>query len=81
MSDMKIGVLGASGRMGQALVRALHETPGSTAAAGLEVKGSPAVGRDLGEVAGLERLGVAITDDPLRRLRSPRSRHRRASCM
>jgi 4-hydroxy-tetrahydrodipicolinate reductase len=65
MSDMKIGVLGASGRMGQALVRALHETPGSTVAAGLEVKGSPAVGRDLGEVAGLERLGVAITDDPL----------------
>ena len=65
MSDMKIGVLGASGRMGQALVRALHETQGCTVAAGLEAKGSPAVGRDLGEVAGLERLGVAITDDPL----------------
>jgi 4-hydroxy-tetrahydrodipicolinate reductase len=65
MSDMKIAVLGASGRMGQALVRALHETPGCTVAAGLEAKGSPAVGRDLGEVAGLERLGVAITDDPL----------------
>ena len=62
---MKIAVLGASGRMGQALVRALHETPGCTVAAGLEAKGSPAVGRDLGEVAGLERLGVAITDDPL----------------
>jgi 4-hydroxy-tetrahydrodipicolinate reductase len=51
--------------MGQALVRALHETPGCTVAAGIEAKGSPAVGRDLGEVAGLERLGVAITDDPL----------------
>ena len=65
MSDMKIAVLGASGRMGQALVRALHETPGCAVAGGLEAKGSPAVGRDLGEVAGLERLGVAITDDPL----------------
>jgi 4-hydroxy-tetrahydrodipicolinate reductase len=65
MSDMKIGVLGASGRMGQALVRALHETPGCSIAAGLEAKGSPAVGQDLGEVAGLGRLGVAITDDPL----------------
>src|SRR5207248_97286 len=28
-------------------------------------KGSPAVGRDLGEMAGLEPLGIAITDDPL----------------
>ena len=65
MSDMKIAVLGASGRMGQALIRALHETPGCAVAGGLEAKGSPAVGRDLGEVAGLERLGVAITDDPL----------------
>jgi 4-hydroxy-tetrahydrodipicolinate reductase len=65
MSDMKIAVLGASGRMGQALVRALHETPGCTVAAGLEVKGSPAVGRDIGLLAGLDPLGVAITDDPL----------------
>lgn len=65
MSDMKIAVLGASGRMGQALVRALHETPGCTVAAGLEVKGSPAVGRDLGEVAGIGELGIAITVDPL----------------
>jgi 4-hydroxy-tetrahydrodipicolinate reductase len=65
MSDMKIAVLGASGRMGQALVRVLHETPGCTVAAGLEAKGAPAVGRDLGEVAGLGSLGVPITDDPL----------------
>ncbi len=65
MSDMKIAVLGASGRMGQALVRALHETPGCVVAAGLEVKGSPAVGGDLGLVAGLEPLGIEITDDPL----------------
>ena len=62
---MKIAVLGASGRMGQALVRALHETPGCTVAAGLEVKGSPAVGSDIGLLAGLDPLGVAITDDPL----------------
>ena len=64
MSDMRIAVLGAAGRMGQALTRALHETPGCEAAGGLEAKGSPAVGLDLGEVAGLEPLGVAVTDDP-----------------
>ena len=34
-------------------------------AAGLETKGSPAIGRDVGEVAGLAPLGIAITDDPL----------------
>jgi 4-hydroxy-tetrahydrodipicolinate reductase len=65
MSDMKIAVLGAAGRMGQALTRVLVETPGCTVAGGIEAKGSPAIGRDIGEVAGLEPIGVAITDDPL----------------
>ena len=62
---MKIAVLGAAGRMGQALTRVLAETPGCTIAGGIEAKGSPAIGRDIGELAGLEPLGVAITDDPL----------------
>ena len=62
---MKIAVLGAAGRMGQALVRALAEMPGCTVAGGVEPKGSPMVGHDLGEIAGLAPLGVAITDDPL----------------
>ena len=61
---MKIAVLGAAGRMGQALTRVLVETPGCAVAGGIEAKGSPALGRDIGEVAGLEPLGVAITDDP-----------------
>jgi 4-hydroxy-tetrahydrodipicolinate reductase len=65
MSDMKIAVLGAAGRMGQALTAALAATPGCTIAGGIEAKGSPDIGRDLGEVAGLGPLGVAITDDPL----------------
>jgi 4-hydroxy-tetrahydrodipicolinate reductase len=62
---MRIAVLGAAGRMGQALTRVLAETPGCIVAGGIEAKGAPAVGRDIGEVAGLEPLGVAITDDPL----------------
>lgn len=65
MSDMRIAVLGAAGRMGQALTRVLAETPGCEVAGGLEPKGSPALGRDLGEVAGLGPLGVPITDDAL----------------
>jgi 4-hydroxy-tetrahydrodipicolinate reductase len=34
-------------------------------AGGVEVKGSAAIGQDIGAVAGLEPLGHAITDDPL----------------
>jgi 4-hydroxy-tetrahydrodipicolinate reductase len=65
MAEMKIAVLGAAGRMGQALTRTVAATPGCVVAGGIEAKGSPAVGRDLGEMAGLEPLGIAITDDPL----------------
>jgi 4-hydroxy-tetrahydrodipicolinate reductase len=65
MSDMRIAVLGAAGRMGQALTRALVDTPGCAVAGGLEAKGSPAVGQDIGTVAGLDPLGVVVTDDPL----------------
>ena len=65
MSDMKIAVLGAAGRMGQALARAVAATEGCVLAGGVEAKGSPAIGRDLGEMAGLPTLGIAITDDPL----------------
>jgi 4-hydroxy-tetrahydrodipicolinate reductase len=65
MSEMKIAVLGAAGRMGQSLARAVAATEGCVLAGGVEAKGSPAVGRDLGEVAGLGPLGIPITDDPL----------------
>ena len=65
MSDMKIAVLGAGGRMGQTLARVLADTPGCALTGGIEAKGSPYVGRDIGEVAGLEPVGIAITDDPL----------------
>jgi 4-hydroxy-tetrahydrodipicolinate reductase len=65
MSKMKIAVLGAAGRMGQSLARAVAATEGCVLAGGVEAKGSPAVGRDLGEVAGLGALDIPITDDPL----------------
>jgi 4-hydroxy-tetrahydrodipicolinate reductase len=64
MSDMRIAVLGAAGRMGQALTSALYATPGCEIAGGLETAGSPLIGRDLGEIAGLEPIGIPVTDDP-----------------
>ena len=65
MSDMRIAVMGAAGRMGLELTRAIHAIGGCTVAGGTERPGSSAVGQDLGALAGLGPLGVKITDDPL----------------
>ena len=62
---MGLVVVGAAGRMGQTLVRAIHETPGAELAGAVERAGSPALGQDAGELAGVGRLGVVITDDAL----------------
>lgn len=63
--DMGLVVVGAAGRMGQTLVRLIHETPGTRLSGAIERAGSPALGKDAGEIAGVGPLGVAITDDPL----------------
>ena len=60
---MKIAVVGAAGRMGQMLVRRIAATEGVTLAGASESPNSTAIGRDAGEVAGLEPLGVKIVDD------------------
>lgn len=65
MTDMKIAVMGAAGRMGRALIRAVHDSPHCVLVGGTEASGSPAVGADLGELAGLGTLGVQVTDKPL----------------
>ena len=62
---MKIAVMGAAGRMGQELVRVLAQTPGAEIAGGIEKPGSAFVGQDIGKVAGIDPVGVPITDDPL----------------
>jgi 4-hydroxy-tetrahydrodipicolinate reductase len=51
--------------MGQALTRAVAANPGCVVAGAIEAEGSPALGRDVGELAGIEPLGVEITADPL----------------
>jgi 4-hydroxy-tetrahydrodipicolinate reductase len=60
---MKIAVVGAAGRMGQMLVRRIAATEGATLAGASESPNSNAIGRDAGEVAGIEALGVKITGD------------------
>ncbi|MGE8940295.1 4-hydroxy-tetrahydrodipicolinate reductase [Leptospira interrogans] len=65
MSDMKIAVIGAGGRMGRSLVQAVHATPGAVVSGGIERAGSPLLGQDVGAVAGVGDLGVKMTDDAL----------------
>ena len=64
-SDMKLVVVGAGGRMGQALIRVIHETASVTLHAAIEREGSPFIGKDAGELAGTGPLGVLVTSDPL----------------
>ncbi|WP_421695343.1 4-hydroxy-tetrahydrodipicolinate reductase [Aestuariivirga sp.] len=62
---MKLAIAGAAGRMGRVLTRIINETPGAEVAGGLEHAGSPHVGADMGVLAGIGALDVAVTDDPI----------------
>ena len=53
MSDMKLVVAGAGGRMGRTLIKAIAETPGLAVVGALEGAGSPLLGQDSGLLAGL----------------------------
>ena len=65
---MKIAIAGAAGRMGRTLTRIASETSGIEIAGGLESSGSPQVGSDMGELAGIGKLGVKVSNDPARLL-------------
>ena len=60
MSDLKVTIAGAGGRMGAANIRAVVATPGLVLHAAFDRPGSPAIGRDAGEYAGLGTLGVVV---------------------
>jgi 4-hydroxy-tetrahydrodipicolinate reductase len=62
---MKLVVVGAAGRMGQALIRIIHATEGATLHAAVGREGSPFLGKDAGDISGLGPIGVTLTDDPL----------------
>jgi len=64
MSELRIVVAGAGGRMGRALVRAVAETPGTMLAGALDAPGHPELGHDAGLLAGLKPNGVVLTGDP-----------------
>jgi 4-hydroxy-tetrahydrodipicolinate reductase len=63
MADLAIGITGAAGRMGRALICAAHEAAGCHVAAASERAGQAALGQDAGTLAGLEALGIAVVAD------------------
>jgi len=65
MADMKLAVIGVAGRMGQTLARLVHGTDGCVLAGGTEHSGSEAIGQDIGVLAGLGELSIAVSGDPL----------------
>lgn len=63
MNDMSLVVVGAAGRMGRMLIRAVAQTKGCRLVAAVERPGSEVLGTDAGILAGLPSLGVPVTDD------------------
>src|SRR5215813_734232 len=63
MSEMRLIVAGAGGRMGRALVRAIDEANGVVLAGALEAPGSELIGHDAGTLAGLSPNGVKLSAD------------------
>ncbi|MBK1647855.1 4-hydroxy-tetrahydrodipicolinate reductase [Rhabdochromatium marinum] len=63
MSEIRVAVAGAGGRMGRTLVQAVHETQGLCVGAATELAGSGLIGVDAGELAGIGQVGAPIRPD------------------
>jgi 4-hydroxy-tetrahydrodipicolinate reductase len=63
MSDMRLIVAGAGGRMGRTLIHAVTAIDGAVVAGAVEAPGSAVIGRDAGELAGLGKNGITVTAD------------------
>jgi 4-hydroxy-tetrahydrodipicolinate reductase len=59
---LRIAIAGSSGRMGRTLIETVLQSPDAELGAALEIHGSPAIGRDAGELVG-SPCGVKVTDD------------------
>lgn len=60
---ISIAINGAAGRMGQRLVALSHQDQELQLVAAIDAAGSPALGKDAGELAGIGHIGVPITSE------------------
>lgn len=63
MKKTRIGIVGASGRMGRMLIEAILKDEAAQLAAAFDQPGSPALGRDAAELAGMPASGVLVSAD------------------
>jgi 4-hydroxy-tetrahydrodipicolinate reductase len=63
MAEVRIGVIGVAGRVGRMRVADSAATADCALAGGVARAGSAACGQDLGELAGIGRLGIVAADD------------------
>ncbi len=62
--SLNVAVMGAGGRMGRVLVKAISENPGLRLVGASEHSASAHLGADAGELAGVGKTGVLISDKP-----------------
>lgn len=62
MKKTRIGIVGASGRMGRMLIEATLKDPSATLAAAFDQPGSAALGQDAATLAGLPESGIRVTE-------------------
>ena len=62
MADIRVAIAGASGRMGRMLIEAVLGAEGVVLGSTFDRPGTPFIGRDAGEMAGVV-TGVVISDD------------------
>lgn len=60
---MKIGVVGATGRMGRMLIRQVHETEGCELVGAVNRPDASERGQDVGLLAGIGAIGIGLGDD------------------
>ncbi|MDP3870864.1 4-hydroxy-tetrahydrodipicolinate reductase [Phenylobacterium sp.] len=60
---LRIGIHGATGRMGQALIQAVGAVEGARLAAAIAPEATPGYGLDAGSMVGLPPLGLAVHHD------------------
>ena len=63
MSEIRIAIVGAPGRMGRNLIQAVQQTEGVVLGVALARSGSSLLGSDAGELAGIGKIGVTLSDD------------------
>jgi 4-hydroxy-tetrahydrodipicolinate reductase len=63
MTELLIGISGCAGRMGRMLVAEVAATPGCKLAGGVDSPNSTALGKDIGELAGIGPIGLTASSD------------------